>query len=74
MNKPAISLWVRGSTGFPLVPGAILPKDIMDGVEVQIVREDEVAWRQRFDIRVTAPCQGTRRLLTAVIEVKPVLS
>ena len=47
----------------------ILPR-IVDGVDVQIVREDQVARRQRFDLRVTAPCHGSRKLLTIVIEVK----
>ena len=43
---------------------------IVDGVEINIVREDQIARRQRFDLRVTAPCHGTRRLSTIVIEVK----
>jgi hypothetical protein len=43
---------------------------IVDEVDVQIVREDQVARRQRFDLRVTAPCHGTRQLTTVVIEVK----
>jgi hypothetical protein len=43
---------------------------IADGVDIQIVREDQVARRQRFDLRVTAPCHGTRQLITVVIEVK----
>jgi hypothetical protein len=47
----------------------LLPR-IVDEVEVLIVREDQVARRQRLDLRVTAPCRGTRKLATVVIEVK----
>lgn len=43
---------------------------VVDGIDVQIVREDQVAWRQRLDLRVTAPCHGSRSLATVVIEVK----
>lgn len=47
----------------------ILP-ELADGVEVQILREDQIAYRERNDLRVTAPCHGTRQLATVVIEVK----
>lgn len=47
----------------------LLPR-IVDDVDVQIVREDQVGYRQRLDIRVTAPCHGTRHLATVVVEVK----
>jgi hypothetical protein len=47
----------------------ILPR-IAEGVDVQIVREDQVARRQRFDLRLTAPCHCTRQLSTVVIEMK----
>jgi hypothetical protein len=47
----------------------LLPR-IADRVEVQIVREDQVSRRQRFDLRVTAPCHGTHQLAKVVIEVK----
>jgi hypothetical protein len=42
----------------------------VDQVDVQIVREEQVARRQRLDLRVTAPCHGNRQLATVVIEVK----
>jgi hypothetical protein len=47
----------------------LLPR-IADGVDVQAVREDQVSRRQRLDLRVTVPCQGTGRLATVVVEVK----
>jgi hypothetical protein len=43
---------------------------VAEGVDVQIVREDQVSYRRRFDLRVIAPCLGQRRLATAVVEVK----
>jgi hypothetical protein len=43
---------------------------VAEGVEVQILREDQVSYRRKFDLRVTAPCLGTRRSATVVIEVK----
>jgi hypothetical protein len=43
---------------------------VAEGVEVQIVREDQVSYRRRFDLRVTAPCHGSRRLATVVVEIK----
>jgi hypothetical protein len=46
-----------------------LPR-LADEVQVQIIREDEVARRQRLDIRVIAPCHGTRELAQVVVEVK----
>lgn len=46
-----------------------LPR-IADRVEVDILREDQIARRQRLDLRVTAPCRGTGRLATVIVEVK----
>ncbi|MEZ6140848.1 MAG: hypothetical protein R3B84_09780 [Zavarzinella sp.] len=43
---------------------------ISDGIEVQILREDQVAGRQRLDLRVTAPRHGSSSLATVVVEVK----
>lgn len=43
---------------------------LADRVHVQILREDQVARRQRFDLRVTAPCHGTGQLATVVVEIK----
>jgi hypothetical protein len=43
---------------------------LADGVDVQVGREEQVARRQRLDLRVTAPCHGSGRLATVVIEVK----
>jgi hypothetical protein len=47
----------------------LLPQ-VVDGVSVQIIREEQVAFRRRLDIRVIAPCHGTRLLAKVVIEVK----
>lgn len=41
-----------------------------DGVAVQIVREDQIGFRQRLDLRVTAPCHGGGGFATVVVEVK----
>lgn len=43
---------------------------VAEGVDVEIVREDQVAYRRRFDLRVTAPKLGTRQLATVVVEIK----
>ena len=43
---------------------------VVEQVEVEILREDQVAYRRRFDLRVTAPCLGTQQLATVVIEIK----
>jgi hypothetical protein len=43
---------------------------LADGVEVEIGREEQVAYRQRLDLRVSAPCHGSRRLARLVIELK----
>ena len=43
---------------------------LTDGVQVQIVREDQIARRQRLDLRVTAPCHGGGRLAIVVVEMK----
>jgi hypothetical protein len=43
---------------------------VVEQVDVQIVREDQVAYRRRFDLRVTAPCLGTQQLATVVVEIK----
>jgi hypothetical protein len=43
---------------------------LVEGVDVQIAREEQVAFRRRFDLRVTAPCLGTRHLATVVVEMK----
>ena len=37
---------------------------------MQVSREEQVGYRRRFDLRVTAPCLGGHRLATVVIEVK----
>ncbi len=47
----------------------LLPR-IVDEIEVQICREDQIGRRQRLDLRVIAPCHQSRRLATVVIEVK----
>lgn len=47
----------------------LLPR-IVDQIEVQICREDQIARRQRLDLRVIAPCRDSTRLATVVIEVK----
>jgi hypothetical protein len=47
----------------------LLPR-LADGVQVMIPREDQVQRRQRLDLRVLAPCHGSRELATVVIEVK----
>jgi hypothetical protein len=46
-----------------------LPR-ITDGVQIFVGREDVVGVRQRLDLRVTAPCHGSRVLAQVVIEVK----
>jgi hypothetical protein len=43
---------------------------VVERVQVDIVREDQVAYRRRFDLRLTAPCLGTQQLATVVIEIK----
>ena len=43
---------------------------VAERVEVQIGREEQVAYRRRFDLRVTAPCLGTQKLATVVVEIK----
>lgn len=43
---------------------------IADGVKVEIFREDRVSHRQRLDLRVLAPCHGSGRLATVVVEIK----
>jgi hypothetical protein len=43
---------------------------VVERVEVQILREDQVAYRRRFDLRITAPCLGTQHLATVVVEIK----
>jgi hypothetical protein len=39
-------------------------------VEVDFAREEQVGFRRRFDLKVTAPCQGTRQLAKVVVELK----
>jgi hypothetical protein len=46
-----------------------LPR-IVDGVEIEILREDEVARRQRFDLRIIAPAHGASRSVQVVVEIK----
>jgi hypothetical protein len=43
---------------------------VTEGVDVQIGREDQVSYRGRLDLRITAPCLRSRRLATVVVEVK----
>jgi hypothetical protein len=43
---------------------------LAERVEVQIVREDQVANRQRLDLRVLAPCHGGNGMAQVVVEVK----
>lgn len=43
---------------------------MVDEVKIVILREDEVKYRQRFDLRILAPCHGTRTLATVVVEIK----
>ena len=43
---------------------------VVERVDVQIVREDQVAYRRRFDLRVMAPCQGNQQVATVVVEIK----
>jgi hypothetical protein len=47
----------------------LLPQSV-DGVKVQILREDQISHRQRLDVRVIAPYRDGRRLATVVVEVK----
>jgi len=49
-------------------------KDVLgrmaDGVDVRISREEQVGYRRRYDLHVTAPSLGSRRSAAVVIEVK----
>jgi hypothetical protein len=47
----------------------LLPR-FVDGAKIKMYREDQISLRGRLDIRVTAPCHGTRGTATVVIEVK----
>ncbi len=50
-----------------LLPARVLVPQVQ---AVEVVREDQVGYRRRLDLRVTAPCHGTQSLATVVIEVK----
>lgn len=41
-----------------------------DGVEVSIFREDQIGFRQRLDLRITASCLGGAGAATVVVEIK----
>ena len=47
----------------------LLPRVVRD-VEVLPVREDQIRFRRRLDVRVVAPCLNRRDLATVVIEIK----
>jgi hypothetical protein len=44
--------------------------EIANKIEVKVLREDQIAHRQRVDLRVVAPCHRTGKLATVVVEVK----
>ena len=44
--------------------------DIASGIQAVIVREDQVAYRRKLDLRVMARCHGSDRLAILVIEIK----
>ncbi len=50
-----------------LLPARVLAPQVK---AVEVVREDEVRYRRRLDLRVTAPCHGTQNQATLIIEVK----
>jgi hypothetical protein len=47
----------------------LLPR-IVPEARVEILREDQIRYRRRLDVRVLAPCLHTRGLATVVVEVK----
>ena len=44
--------------------------EIASGIQAVIVREDQVAYRRKLDLRVMARCHGSERLAILVIEIK----
>ncbi len=43
---------------------------LIQGAEVVVVREDQVRYRRRLDLRVVAPCLGGKETATVVLELK----
>jgi hypothetical protein len=50
-----------------LLPARVLASQVET---IEVVREDQVRYRRRLDLRVTAPCHGAQTLATIIIEVK----
>jgi hypothetical protein len=66
LKEDALQAYLRRRLA-DLLPASVLAPQVE---AVSVVREDQVRYRRRLDLRVTAPCHGAQSLATVVIEVK----
>jgi hypothetical protein len=63
LNEDALQAYIRRRLT-DLLPARV------HGARVEILREDQVRYRRRLDLRIVAPCRYAQQLATVVVEAK----